>query len=279
MLCAIHGTFGTPSEVLTVAERPLPEPGPGEIRVKTGLAAIHNHDQLTVASTYGYKPALPEIGGSEAMGTIDALGEGVNGLEIGQWVAATRRGTWAQYYIAGGRRRAASQRDSRRDGGPTHRHADERAVPAQFRACASRRLIVQNTATGAVAKVLAKVAQKRGVNVVNLVRRGEAGAAAANLCAICALGATVVSFGLMSGKRMEVPPAQLIFRDITIKGFWLAKLLPEAPKEKVAGLIGELMGLIASGDVTLQVDGIFDLADIAEAAGKGKREDKVLVRG
>ncbi|MEI2386352.1 zinc-binding dehydrogenase [Breoghania sp. JC706] len=324
MLSAIHETFGEPSKVLKVEERPLPEPGAGEIRVKTGLAAIHNHDLLTVAGTYGYKPPLPALAGSEAMGTVDAVGEGVTGFKIGQRVAASGRGTWAQFYIA----RAAGAVPLP-DTIPDETAAQLIAMPMSamflldFVHARPGDWIVQNAATGAVAKVLAKVAAKRGVNVVNLVRRDEAvaelaalgignavstasedwkrqvadiaggapihaaidgvaGPDAADLCAICAPGATVVSFGLMSGKPMEIPPAQLIFRDITVRGFWLAKLLPEAPKEKVAGLIGELMGLIASGDVTLQVDGIYDLADIAkaaEAAGKGKRGGKVLVRG
>ncbi|PTW62376.1 NADPH:quinone reductase-like Zn-dependent oxidoreductase [Breoghania corrubedonensis] len=324
MLSAIHETFGDPSKVLKMEERPLPEPGPGEIRIRTGLAAIHNHDLLTVAGTYGYKPPLPAIGGSEAMGVVDALGEGVSEFQVGQRVAASGRGTWAQFYIA----KAAGAVPL------PNAIADETAAQLIAMPMSAMFLLdfvnahpgswlVQNAATGAVAKVLAKVAQKRGVNVVNLVRRDEAvaelealgiknavstagenwkaqvaditggapihaaidgvgGPGAADLCAICGPGATIVSFGLMSGKPMEIPPAQLIFRDITVKGFWLAKLLPEAPKEKVAALMGELIGLIASGDVTLQVDGIYDLADIAkaaEAAGKGKREGKVLVRG
>ncbi len=76
MRSAIHTRFGEPAEVLSLGDSPTPEPGPGEVRVKTLLAAIHHHDLWTIRGQYGYKPQLPAIGGSEAVGVIDALGEG-----------------------------------------------------------------------------------------------------------------------------------------------------------------------------------------------------------
>ena len=57
MKAAVHHAFGNPADVLTVEERPMPEPGQGEIRVRTILASIHNHDLITVEGDYGYKPA------------------------------------------------------------------------------------------------------------------------------------------------------------------------------------------------------------------------------
>ena len=89
MLGAVHHSFGDPSMVLKVEDCALPEPGAGQVRVKTILSAIHNHDLLTVAGRYGYKPQLPAIGGSEAVGLIDALGDGVSGLAVGQRVSVS----------------------------------------------------------------------------------------------------------------------------------------------------------------------------------------------
>ena len=80
MRAAQYSSFGDPSDVLAVAEAALPEPGPGEVRIRTVLASIHNHDLLTVRGLYGYKPTLPAIGGSEALGVVDAVGDGVEGL-------------------------------------------------------------------------------------------------------------------------------------------------------------------------------------------------------
>ena len=66
MRALIHSTFGDPTEVLEVAERPLPEPGEREVRVRTVLVTIHNHDLWTIRGTYGFKPDLPAASGTEA---------------------------------------------------------------------------------------------------------------------------------------------------------------------------------------------------------------------
>ena len=98
MRSATYHQFGKPSEVLSITDIPMPEPGPKEVRVKTILASIHNHDLITIRGQYGDKPDLPTTPGSEALGIIDAVGEEVEDFEIGQRVAtASVTGTWAQY--------------------------------------------------------------------------------------------------------------------------------------------------------------------------------------
>ena len=82
MRSVVFERFGEPSEVLDTAERPIPQPGPGEIRVRLVLSPIHNHDLWTIRGTYGVKPALPATGGTEALGIVDALGEGVSGPAV-----------------------------------------------------------------------------------------------------------------------------------------------------------------------------------------------------
>ncbi|MDF9440091.1 alcohol dehydrogenase catalytic domain-containing protein, partial [Acinetobacter baumannii] len=83
------------------ADMPKPEPKAGEVRIKTIMSPIHNHDVWTVRGSYGYKPTLPAIGGSEAVGIVDALGEGVEHVQVGQRIAvAAVHGSWAEYFIA-----------------------------------------------------------------------------------------------------------------------------------------------------------------------------------
>ena len=101
MQSIIHHQFGEPVDVLEVADMPQPEPKAGEVRIKTIMSPIHNHDVWTVRGSYGYKPTLPAIGGSEAVGIVDALGEGVDESKLGQRVAvAGVHGSWAEYFIA-----------------------------------------------------------------------------------------------------------------------------------------------------------------------------------
>lgn len=173
MRAALHASFGDPTAVLSEGQTDLPEPGPGEVRIRTVLAPIHNHDLWTVRGQYGYKPTLPAVGGSEGLGIIDALGEGVEGLAPGQRVAAASvHGTWAEAFIAPVRM-VIPMPDAIDD----ETAAQLIAMPLsalmllEFLHVEKGDWIVQNTANGAVGKTLAMLASARGVNVANLVRR------------------------------------------------------------------------------------------------------------
>lgn len=176
MLSATHHHFGDPAEVLAAQDRPLPEPGPGQVRLRMILSPIHNHDLWTVRGSYGYKPELPAIGGSEAVGTIEALGEGVSGAAIGQRVAvAGVHGAWAEYVLASAQSlvplpEAISDEEA----------AQLVAMPfsaltlIEFLGVGPGDWIIQNTANGAVGKAVAMLAKARGIHAINLVRRDAA---------------------------------------------------------------------------------------------------------
>ena len=173
MRCAIHTAFGEPAEVLELGDRPIPQPGPGEVRVKTTLAPIHNHDLWTIRGRYGYRPDLPAIGGSEAVGIVDALGDDVEGVSNGQRVAvASVHGTWAEYFLAPARLLVPMP-----EAIPDETAAQLIAMPLsalmllEFLEVDQGQWIVQNAANGAVGKTLAMLAAARGINVLNLVRR------------------------------------------------------------------------------------------------------------
>ena len=178
MRSAMHHRFGDPAEVLVAGDSPVPEPGPGEVRIRMQLAPIHNHDLWTIRGQYGYRPVLPAIGGSEGLGVIDALGAGVEGLAVGQRVAAASgRGTWAEYFVASARMVIPMPAAI----------ADEMAAQLiamplsalmllEFLQVECGGWIVQNAANGAVGKTLAMLAAARGVRVLSLVRR-DAGVA------------------------------------------------------------------------------------------------------
>ena len=69
-------------------ELPTPEPKPGEVRIAVRAASLNFPDLLIVQGKYQFKPALPFVPGAEYAGTVDALGEGVTTLTVGQPVAA-----------------------------------------------------------------------------------------------------------------------------------------------------------------------------------------------
>jgi NADPH2:quinone reductase len=83
-----------------LVDLPTPEPGPGEVRIKVSACGVGYVDALVSLGRYQVKPALPHIPGGEAGGTVDALGDGVGGLAVGDRVMAQVRGGFAEYALA-----------------------------------------------------------------------------------------------------------------------------------------------------------------------------------
>ncbi len=70
-------------ENLRYGQRPEPEPGPGEVRVRLETAALNHLDLFVLGGMPGIPIGLPHIGGADGAGTVDALGPGVAGIELG----------------------------------------------------------------------------------------------------------------------------------------------------------------------------------------------------
>ena len=74
-------------EALQWKELPTPQPKAGEVLVEIKAASLNFPDLLIVQNKYQMKPPLPFVPGSEYAGTIEAVGEGVTALKVGQNVA------------------------------------------------------------------------------------------------------------------------------------------------------------------------------------------------
>ena len=69
-------------------ERPDPAPGPGEVLVRTAAIGLNFADLFVRSGDYPRAPKPPFIPGMEISGTVEALGEGVVGVETGRRVVA-----------------------------------------------------------------------------------------------------------------------------------------------------------------------------------------------
>jgi NADPH:quinone reductase-like Zn-dependent oxidoreductase len=173
MRALVQPQFGDPAEVLSVQEVPDPEPGPGEALVRVLLSPIHNHDLWTVRGSYGFKPEMPARAGTELVGVVESLGEGVEGLAVGQRVAIGGAfGAWAEYVVA-----PAKGLIPVPDEMPDEAAAQLVSMPfsaialLDFLEVSEGDWIVQNAANGAVGRMVAQLAVARGVRVLGLVRR------------------------------------------------------------------------------------------------------------
>jgi NADPH:quinone reductase-like Zn-dependent oxidoreductase len=180
--------------------------------------------------------------------------------------------------------------------------------------------VIQNAANSAVGVYLVQLARHRGHRTVDVVRRegaveavrevggdvvlvdgrdlakrvGEAtggarirlgidavgGTATGRLARCLGRDATLVSYGRMSGEPCTVQPDAFVFRNLTMRGFWLATWARETPEPQRAALVGELAGLIATGVLRAPIHATYDVGEIREAvaaAASGGRSGKVLI--
>lgn len=324
MRALVQHQFGDPAEVLAVEEVELPEPGPGQVRLKVVLSPIHNHDLWTVRGDYGYKPELPARAGTEALSVVDALGEGVTGVEVGQRVVtASVFGVWSEYVIA-----PAAALIPVPDAVADEAAAQVISMPLsaasllEYLEVSEGDWIVQNAANGAVGRLVAQLAASRGVRVLGLVRRAAGvdelaavgihdvvatdadgwrdrvaeitggasiragvdsvgGAAAGDVTSLLGENGTLVVFGAMASPTMEIPSGDVIFRQLTVRGFWGSKVSAAMDPAHRVELIREIITLVAQGKLDLLVSQIFPLEQIADASRlnfEPGRVGKVMLR-
>jgi NADPH:quinone reductase len=85
---AVCHEYGLP-EVVRVEEHPAPDLGAGQARVRIRAASVNFPDVLIVANEYQIKIPTPFVPGSELAGVVDAIGDGVEGLAVGDRVMGT----------------------------------------------------------------------------------------------------------------------------------------------------------------------------------------------
>jgi NADPH:quinone reductase-like Zn-dependent oxidoreductase len=178
--------------------------------------------------------------------------------------------------------------------------------------------VIQNSANSGVGRALIAIAKSLGLKTVNVVRRddvvaeiksiggdvvlvdgpdlakrvaaetGKAPIALAvdgvgdtsttNLLGCLAEKGVHVFYSTISGKPSVVPAAQFIFRDISMRGFWLANWFKSARPGEITEMYDRLSLLVASGAIRAPIAGTYGFADIAEAvAVAAKNRGKVLL--
>lgn len=100
MLAAQFHSYGGP-EVLEIDEAPEPHAGPGQVRITVRAASINPVDwKVRAGFMADFSPlTFPAIGGSDAAGVVDEVGEGVDGLSVGDEVFGLGSATDAELAV------------------------------------------------------------------------------------------------------------------------------------------------------------------------------------
>src|ERR1700726_3636257 len=174
--------------------------------------------------------------------------------------------------------------------------------------------VVQNAANSGVGRWVIAFAKTRGLKTVNIVRRpelvpelkaigadvvvvdspdvsekikaavgqaelrlaldGVSGPATGVLASTLSPHGTLVSFAAMSQAPMSISPMEVIFKPVTVRGFWLGH--PESAA-KSAPAVAQAAEMIASGQVHIPVVATYALSSIKEAVAHAQRGGKILL--
>jgi NADPH2:quinone reductase len=170
---------GEPAKVLAVEERPLPEPGKGEVRVRILATPVNPSDLLFVRGHYaGVQAQFPSPVGFEGVGIVDALGPQVQSPVPGQRVVVlnSNGGNWAEYAVVPGSDLLPVPDDI-----PDEQAASFVVNPASaivmlrhVLAVPRGEWLLQSAAGSELGRMIIRLAKHDGIRTINVVRRREA---------------------------------------------------------------------------------------------------------
>lgn len=180
--------------------------------------------------------------------------------------------------------------------------------------------VIQNAANSAVGTYLIQLAKARGLRTINVVRRESAveavraagadvvlvddedlgkrareaaqkvpiklgidavgGLATQHIAQALGEGGVVVNYGAMSGEACQISPASFVFRDVSLRGFWLSRWFQQAAPTRRAEVFGEIARRVAAGELHARVQATYPLErikDAVAAAAAGERDGKILI--
>jgi NADPH2:quinone reductase len=167
------------ADALAVVDRPVPRPGAGQVLVRIKASPINPSDLSFLRGAYGIRKKLPVVPGFEASGEVVVSGGGVWANHIvGRRVAcaapADGDGTWAEYMLAEAAFCIPLARGTDIEQAATMIVNPFTAWALLGIAAESRaQAVVQTAAASALGRMVLRLANARGVEVVNVVRRGE----------------------------------------------------------------------------------------------------------
>ena len=181
--------------------------------------------------------------------------------------------------------------------------------------------IGQTAANSAMGQYIIKLAKLAGVKTLNVVRREEAadqvrqfggdhvvlqgdnlqkeidqalggkklslvldtvgGTAVADLAKSLTTGGSVVVYAMQSGQFPAISPKDLIYRGLSLHGFWLINWIRNAPRIEIQEVYQKLGGLVADGLLSAKVDQVYPLDLFKEAfeqSLKPNRSGKILFK-
>jgi NADPH:quinone reductase-like Zn-dependent oxidoreductase len=92
-------------------------------------------------------------------------------------------------------------------------------------------------------------------------------------------GGVLVNYGFLSGDPCMITPHQAIVRDITLKGFWLMRVMQTLSRDRIEALYAEMAGYFMDGTLDVPIEAEYGLSDAKAAlahAWQPGRDGKIM---
>lgn len=300
--------YGQPEEVASCVE--VAEPGvPGDDEVLFQVLAfpINPADVWFCKGAYRLKPPLPAVPGAECVGRVLSVGASVRNIRPGQLVINLQRENWTQ-----------QRRVKAVDAVPVDAQLDLRQAAmlrinpptaalllSDIVAVQPGEWVLQNVANSAVGRWVIRLAKRRGLRTVNVVRRealfdelrglgadacvvdgpdlaqrvraltggakirlaldAVAGDASARLAECLADDGTVCCYGSMSGEDPKADRSSLVYRGISLTGFMLGRFLARRSAAEITAIYAELSDELKQGKLSIPVAATYPIDEISQA--------------
>jgi NADPH:quinone reductase len=166
-------------ENISVAEMPVPRPGPGEVLVRVAASPVNPSDLAFIRGLYGFKKPLPAVPGFEGSGVVVAAGSGMMGrFLMGKRVACHASdpkiagGLWAEYLLTSAKYCVPLRKEVDIEQGAMMLVNPMTAWGLMGEARrGGHRAVVQTAAASALGRMVVRLGQKFSIPVINVVRR------------------------------------------------------------------------------------------------------------
>lgn len=175
----IHTNIEDAIHALKIVDKPIPQPGAGQVLVKMEAAPCNPSDLLFLQGRYGVRKALPTTPGWEGAGTVVECGSGVlawflKGKRVACGGQSKGDGTWAEYYVADAKSCVPLVKDISFDQGATLIINPLTAVGmVDLAEKEGRKAMIQTAACSQVGRMVQTLARVRRIPLINIVRSLE----------------------------------------------------------------------------------------------------------
>lgn len=295
-------------EVLDVPEPPCP---PAGVIVSVLARPINPADLLLLTGRHVFVPELPSPVGIEGAGRVVQAGPDSR-LRPGTLVAIPRGGTWSER-LALGDDEVLPLPEGVDPEQAAMLSVNPFTAVGLVEGLAAGTTIALNAGTSAISRLVLAVCRRRGLRAVAVVRdaRAEeavraagatavvvdgedlsarlrqaagapilraldavAGEASGRLFDAVAEGGELVVYGLLGSDRVDLPAVNLVFRDVTVRGYSRLRAYAALSAERRAAITNDLVGLLADGTLFTAVEARYPLDRVAEAVAHHERPDR-----